>query len=90
MYIQTWQLVSRVRKIKYIGDWMYSKIQWLCRHLSGHKWSRTEWGYGGGGIDVWCRWCNHFDTIPMEEAVKIFPTLRKSIWEYGPIGEQND
>jgi len=37
--------------------------------LVGHEHSKTEWGYGGGGmIDRNCRWCDKLIQVPMNET----------------------
>ena len=42
---------------------------WLCGKLTGHEWSKTEWGYGGGKhVDCWCRWCDYCDSVPLAES----------------------
>ena len=63
-YVQTWPLVA---KISGRFPRVASIIQATCGRR-GHRISRSEWGWDGGSrIDVWCRWCNHFATIPLEE-----------------------
>lgn len=64
-YLQTWDKVSKIRRWPVIGPFLQRSIQCLCRALTGHEASKTEWGYGGGETcDVWCRWCNHPFTVP--------------------------
>ena len=67
-YFQTWTLVSSIRSIKFIGEYLSKFIQYLCGIICGHEHSKTEWGYGGGDYaDSWCRWCNKMIQIPKEE-----------------------
>jgi len=81
MYIQTWKYCARVRNV--FSGKLYRFIQGLCRRFTGHEWSKTEWGYGGGNTaDVWCRWCNKFETLPYEEVAKAHPQMRKAIWNF--------
>jgi hypothetical protein len=72
-----WNITIR----QYLGERVYRLVQWLCGRITGHQWSPTEWGYGFGGVDVWCQWCDHFETISLEEAAKIFPSLRKTVYD---------
>ena len=63
-YRQTWVYIARIER-----KWprLAALAKALCRRR-GHEWSKTEWGWDGGGrLDVWCRWCNAFARIPMEE-----------------------
>lgn len=61
-YPQTWAWVERLPR-----SWV-TRIQRWCGHITGHAWSRTECGYGGGRFfDVWCRWCDYESQIPVEE-----------------------
>lgn len=60
-YPQTWGLVSR------LPAWMQRLARRVCARR-GHRMSRTEWGYDGGRhLDVWCRWCNHYASVPLSE-----------------------
>ena len=47
-YPQTWGLNCRIRKIPLIGEYLYEFNRWLCGKLTGHRVSKTEWGYGIG------------------------------------------
>ncbi len=76
-YPQTWHWFSKLKfpgsdfigqvkpaPFKFIALW----AEWLCGKLIGHEWSETERGYHGTGtIDVWCRWCNFHEEVPIEE-----------------------
>ena len=65
-YFQTWQYVSKIRRIKFIGKFLSKTIQFICG-LRGHELSKTEWGYGGGDTaDCWCRWCNKLIEVPKD------------------------
>ncbi len=64
-YPQTWWYVARLRRLMPI---MARLIQSLCGIWGGHEWSRTEYGYGGKGIDRWCRWCNRRTIQPKAEC----------------------
>lgn len=56
--------------------WIHTVKTWLCSKLTGHEWSETEWGYGGGKMcDRWCRWCDKFAQIPVEESPPPNPLL---------------
>jgi hypothetical protein len=79
MYFQTWTYAQSVREC--CGDRVYRFLQKICGRITGHEWSKTEWGYGMDGVDVWCRWCGKFDTISMKEAVLIFPEIRKICYQ---------
>lgn len=73
-YFQTWTWVSRIRDIKFIGNFLAKTIQTLCGFICGHEPSITEWGYGGGDYaDSWCRWCNKLIPVPKEELLTRFP-----------------
>ena len=78
MYIQTWGYVAKLREI--LGEKVYRILQKVCGYITGHEWSKTEWGYGEDGVDVWCRWCNKFDSSPVKDAVLLFPRIRKLIY----------
>lgn len=61
-YIQTWKYFP-------YGRWWSKPCQLICGLFTGHEWSKTESGYGGGPwMDVWCRWCNHNGKIPIAES----------------------
>jgi len=77
-YPQTWADVCKIRKIPCVGEYLYKKIQWICGKITGHKSSKTEWGYGGGEYaDTWCRWCNKMGQIPVKNLNN---KARKVIW----------
>jgi hypothetical protein len=65
-YPQLWYCWPRwSKRIK----WIHRLKTWLCGKLTGHEWSRTEWGYRGGKhVDRWCRWCNHCASVPIAES----------------------
>ena len=64
-YLQTWYYVCRLRKPY---PKIYKFIQRLCAKATGHDWSLTEYGYGGGDMfDRWCRWCNYRIKVPTSE-----------------------
>ena len=70
-YFQTWNKVTRVKKLPFVGECAYKFLQWLCEKTTGHEASRTEWGYGGGDFaDCWCRWCNQH--IQVQKTVIMF------------------
>lgn len=70
-YPQTWYFMPYSPKL-------YRAAVWLCGKITGHAENQGEWGYGGGGmIDTHCRWCDRVAQIPMAEAKKHFPELRK-------------
>lgn len=81
-YLQTWALASRIkRRWKRLGAF----LQWACGKTTGHRASKTEWGYGGGGtVDTWCRWCNHLQPMRLDEAAKRYEGLRSAV--YGVVG----
>jgi hypothetical protein len=81
-YLQSWALASMInRRCKPIG----TALRWLCGKLTGHPPSKTEWGYGGGGmVDVYCRWCNQPIQIPLAEADRRFEKLRGTV--YSAVG----
>lgn len=87
-YFQTWTWISRVRGIKFIGNFLAKTIQTLCGFICGHEPSKTEWGYGGGDTaDCWCRWCNKLIEIPKEELLTRFPGSGKLM---NMVGKQID
>lgn len=68
-YFQTWNKVTKIRKLPVVGEGLYRSVQLICGVTLGHEISKTEWGYGGGNnVDVWCRWCNKMLSIPKDEA----------------------
>lgn len=76
-YFQTWNKLTKLRKIPIIGNILYRAVQSMCGVVIGHEISKTEWGYGGGNsVDVWCRWCNKMMSIPKDEAHFRFPRFR--------------
>lgn len=75
MYIQTWTWNSRVRHIPLIGGRLNALITNLCGALTGHPASDTEFGFGGGEVDVWCRWCGKPGVMKFEGAVERWPRL---------------
>lgn len=43
-------------------------VEWLCKISTGHEISKTEFGYGGGGMaDYHCRWCDKLIQMPLRE-----------------------
>jgi len=67
-YRQTWPYVSRLWCRGRVGRRLAEGLQGICGILTGHEQSRTELGYGGGGVfDVYCRWCNFRWQIPVAE-----------------------
>ena len=71
-YFQTWHRVVGLRRYRLAI--LIGPIQFLCKIISGHQLSETEWGYGGGQtFDRWCRWCNKKFSVPVaEEPNKYF------------------
>ena len=48
-------------------------LEHICKFLTGHELSKTEWGYGGGKfLHRNCRWCDKFFEVPKDEE----PTKR--------------
>ena len=46
-------------------------LQWLCKLLTGHELSETEWGYSGGNFIIRnCRWCDEYIKVPKNEEPK--------------------
>lgn len=81
-YLQTWGAAARTQNIPIVGKYLYSAIRSTCGKLTGHRPSKTEWGYGGGDYgDVWCRWCNQIGRIPRSELADRFEHARHTIWE---------
>ena len=81
-YPQTWADVSRMRKIPYVGEYLYKFTQWLCGKITGHRNSKTEWGYGGGEYaNVWCRWCNKIGQMPVKDIDNLRKGIRTIIWQ---------
>ena len=67
-YFQTWWWACDLKKIPFVGRWLYSVVQVVCGWITGHDWSETDRGYHGTDmIDVWCRWCNFRIEIPLAE-----------------------
>jgi hypothetical protein len=82
MKLQTWKWNVKIRR--WFGERPYFAIQRICGRLTGHQWKDSEWGCycdpdGVPGVDVWCRWCNHFATITLGEAERLFPEMREII-----------
>lgn len=74
-YPQLWWVINRFPKpIKKV-------IQYLCG-LGGHELSKTEWGYGGGHADRWCRWCNKFVQVPKTSIYFTNPGSKEIIQEF--------
>lgn len=68
-YFQTWHWMP------YRWPWLHYKLQALCKFLTGHQASATEWGWGGGDmVDCHCRWCDALIRISVDEA------NRKYLW----------
>lgn len=65
-YPQLWYCWPRwTKRIR----WIHRLKTWLCGKLTGHEWSKIEWGYGGGKhVDHWCRWCDHCASVPIVES----------------------
>ena len=65
--IRYWQTGALVNSVARAWPLAGRAMRALCR-MRGHHWSRTEWGWDGGGtLDVWCRWCGAHGAIPMRE-----------------------
>lgn len=82
-YPQTMYIVKRFRLINEPRCKEFHKaIQEICgKH--GHEWSKTDWGYHGTDkVDVWCRWCDFFTQISIDEAIKIWPHIQP-LYEQG-------
>ena len=60
-YPQTWHFVSgRGKRITKV-------IQWICKIITKHPLSETEWSYEGGEYaNRWCRWCNKKIRVPKD------------------------
>lgn len=67
-YLQTWPVVSKTKRIFFIGKPLAKLLQWLCGKITGHELSETEHGTNGVVADCWCRWCDKMFTIPIEES----------------------
>jgi len=79
-YHQTWAKVSKYPR--YIRKF----YQWFCG-LKGHEISATEWGYGGGNVDCWCRWCNKFGSLKPETARFLWESF--NVWgRFQEFGEE--
>jgi len=75
-YPQLWWVVSKYPKpIKKV-------IQFLCGFFGGHELSKTEWGYGGGHADRWCRWCNKLVQVPKTSVYFTNPGAKEMIQEF--------
>lgn len=77
-YPQTMYLATRFcRRLWPFEKPMRRLLWWLCDLLIGHEVSETDWGYGGGWCDHWCRWCDKmFQLPPRENPSPIFKELR--------------
>jgi hypothetical protein len=63
-YPQTWMYVNRIKGT--VIGWL---LQSLCKKITGHQASKTEKDYAGNGmVGQWCRWCNCFWEVPLEET----------------------
>ena len=76
-YFQTWNRVTKIRRLKIVGPILYVLIQFLCGIITRHCVSKTEWGYDGGDIvDGCCRWCNKHIPIKYDTALFIYPNFK--------------
>lgn len=56
--IQTWNLMPHNRRLRRL-------LQRVCKRMTGHSLSATEFGYGGGDfVDRHCRWCDQLIQEP--------------------------
>ena len=75
---QTGGKVKRLKRIPLVGERLYAWASALCGRLTGHP-PGSDWGYGvDGRNDVWCRWCDRFQTI---EADEVSPEARAEIYK---------
>ena len=73
-YVQGWYCIG----IRHGPKYKYRRIfaETICRLLTNHEISKTEWSYGGGEwIDCHCRWCDKVIRISSEEARFRFDTF---------------
>jgi len=87
-YPQLWYVWSSVPRWKKDGSMTLRcrLLEGLCKLLTGHEISKTEWGYGGGYfVDRHCRWCDHLIKVPKDEEY-IPQGLEESVTELGFFG----
>ena len=75
-YVQGWYCIG----IRHGEKYKYSRpiAEFICKLLTGHEISKTEWGWSGGEfIDCHCRWCDKVIKIPKDEARFRFDTFNE-------------
>lgn len=96
-YFQTWHWFAQFKYSgKYrdfgvppkLGKFAFIEVwaQKICGNICGHEASETEKDYPGNGmVGQWCRWCNYFWEVPIEEtpSAEYLRTIYNTRWNDG-------